>query len=233
MSLIEGDLDMFSDVEFDFIKQAAKRTKNQGELAVAKWIIDLNGHWYGPWNWTDTKLKIIQFCAEECKRQHSGEMSVYDMISAWDFAIETSPPRRPYVKRLTLAFIEHIGSLVEPIDNIKGFRTIPIGVTDGFGGWNEKAQWDRVPQLLTHLIESYYEGNLDPKKVWDEVENGSGPIGFHNLSKRAEDQFYYEYENIHPFRDGNGRSGKILYNYLLGTLENPQMPPNFWGSSNP
>lgn len=228
---------MFSDVEFDFIRQAATavRIKGQDELAVAKWIIDLNGHWYGPWNWIDTKLKIIQFCADECKRQRSGEMSVYDMISAWDFAIEhkiKSSPRSTmdfYIRRIDLDFIEHIGSLVEPIDNQKGFRQIPIGVTDGFGGWIEKAQWQEVPRLLTLLIESYYEGNL-ARRV-EEVHNGW--IGHTAISKNAEDQFYYEYENIHPFRDGNGRSGKILYNYLLGTLENPQMPPNFWGGNNP
>jgi fido (protein-threonine AMPylation protein) len=70
-------------------------------------------------------------------------------------------------------------------------------------------------------LESYYEDGLI--------------IGIknHPLAVTKEDQFYYEYENIHPFRDGNGRTGKILYNYLLGTLDNPKMPPNFWGSSNP
>lgn len=215
---------LFSDIELDFIKQAAKKTKNQGELAVAKWIIDLNGHWYGPWNWTEAKLDVIKYCAEECKRQRSGEKSVYDMINAWDYAIT-------FKGRITPDFIEHIGSLVEPIDNVKGFRTIPIGVTNGKGGWIEKAEWREVPRLLTLLIESYYEGNLTGGSVFGIVD--AEMFAMHPLAKNAEDQFYYDYENIHPFRDGNGRSGKILYNYLCGTLENPIMPPNFWGSSNP
>ena len=43
-------------------------------------------------------------------------------------------------------------------------------------------------------------------------------------------KFYREFEEIHPFVDGNGRTGKILLNYLNGTLENPVFPPNdFWG----
>lgn len=44
---------------------------------------------------------------------------------------------------------------------------------------------------------------------------------------------YKEFEEIHPFSDGNGRVGKILFNWLLGMLHEPAMPPNFFGGDNP
>lgn len=36
---------------------------------------------------------------------------------------------------------------------------------------------------------------------------------------------YTKFELIHPFVDGNGRVGKIILNWLSGTLEDPIFPP--------
>ena len=47
------------------------------------------------------------------------------------------------------------------------------------------------------------------------------------------EEAYRTFEEIHPFADGNGRVGKILYNWLKGSLEDPQMPPNFFNCANP
>lgn len=54
-----------------------------------------------------------------------------------------------------------------------------------------------------------------------------------NLPDMTPAEAYKEFELIHPFADGNGRTGKIIFNYLNGSLLKPEWPPNFWGIANP
>jgi len=39
-------------------------------------------------------------------------------------------------------------------------------------------------------------------------------------------EFYWGFEKIHPFTDGNGRVGSLLYNFLDCGLSNPEHPPS-------
>lgn len=218
---------MFTEQQLERIKVAAKKRKNQGELAVFKEIFEAKPIPGTPISETVpkfsiTQARVIEYCAEQYKRQHSGEMSVYDMVNAWEYATKIF---RSVPNHLDTSLIQVIGKLVEPDDNRNGFRTIPMGVTDGMGGWIEKANWEQVPRLLEHLLASYYAGYMTPVRSEDENQDSYA----HPLSVTAEDEFYFNFEEIHPFVDGNGRTGKILYNYLLGTLDNPVMPPPNFG----
>src|SRR5574338_12191 len=137
---------------------------------------------------------ISSYCAEEVKRQGRGPKEVGYMISAWMDALSD----QYHGERLSLAQIEKWGVTIEPALNSNGFRKEPVYVVGG--GFVEKMPH---PNEIMQLLDRW-------AKVYVPAVSAS--------------EAYKRFEEIHPFSDGNGRTGKIIFNYLNGTLLTPQWP---------
>jgi hypothetical protein len=70
---------------------------------------------------TQEQLKVIEYCAEEVRRQGDGPTNVYDMLNAWEFMIKIRDEFGPEHK-LQIGTIAHLGKMVEPTENPNGFR---------------------------------------------------------------------------------------------------------------
>lgn len=133
-------------------------------------------------------LDNVRFCAEECKRQQSGEISVYWMCQALDYALRNVP---------TTVYVLELAAYVEPVKNAHGFRTVPVTLPSGV------VPVTNFYRQLDALLQARWEFRLSAEEA------------------------YQEFEKIHPFIDGNGRVGAILYNAWLG-FPNPLLtPPKF------
>jgi hypothetical protein len=142
-------------------------------------------------------MNVEKFCAEEVARQRDHDpKAVSGLISAWRFAIAKYDEYGTEFPPLTTSFIEQLGFLAKPTINHSGFRMYPIRI-----GYDTKEHHE-IPRRMSMLVSAYNNGDLDPQEL------------------------YMEYEDIHPFGDGNGRTGKILFNWANGTLRDPVMPEN-------
>ena len=97
--------------------------------------------------------------------------------------------------KLNLNFIEKIHDmLLENIDDRKGIRTHEIRIL----GYPFKPSPARYIKSDMELLLKWYEENKEK---------------MHPLVLAI--FFHHKFENIHPFSDGNGRTGRVLINYIL------------------
>lgn len=148
---------------------------------------------------TKVNLNIVNFCARECKLQMSGELSVAWMVDAWLYAIERSLSNDDGWT-YTLPTVDDVINL--------GRLCEPDENRNGF-----RTCWVQVRA-----------STID----WQNIHSQIDSLILHGLTTLTPAEFFKEYEEIHPFRDGNGRSGQILFNWLNTTLNSPEWAPNFF-----
>lgn len=144
-------------------------------------------------------LDDVRWAAAECKRQHSGEMSVSWMCDALEYARDGAPK---FV--WTAQTIINLARYIEPEQNSRGYRQLPVVLPSS-------------PIAIPFFDEASYSLKLN--RLLQAVE----------LSAY---EAYREFELLHPFIDGNGRVGAILYNRWMGTLNGPLLtPPEVFNAS--
>lgn len=142
---------------------------------------------------------VREWCRNECIRQHA--------TTDGDFRnMERSWHYafglfRSGVPPLIVSEIRIMAEMVDPIANPRGrFRTGPAVFMNGGRACH------------AHLIESHLTWLVECLK------DGMTP-----------NEFYQDLMWIHPFKDGNGRVGALVYNILNGTILNPVVPPEYGG----
>lgn len=194
--------------------------------------------------WQPGEGDVDGFIHDEVVRQFhdprvhdDGGVRVTWMTAAWHHAQRLSQFEKP-----TATMIESLGRLVEPKVNADGFRKYDVYIGNGKG-----APPQLVPRLVTELA------GLAPAAAPRTGREGVHPAQYRALWQYAvlspddilasfvefasyvktADDWYLAYEAIHPFGDGNGRTGKILHNWLLGTLAEPVLVADYFGGGNP
>ena len=143
-------------------------------------------------------LADIDWAANECLRQRTGPIEVVHLCRALDYLrCMVNITGEPIVKP-TLDLVVTLGKLIEPQQNARGIRTLPIQIK---GFTNHPVD---LPHRVEHLGSHYF-----------------------NTPDMTADEWYFRFEVIHPFNDGNGRVGSLIWNMLNFSLDDLRVPPQF------
>ena len=97
-------------------------------------------------------------------------------------------------------FIKKINATINKnIKDTEGYRKIGVLIK---GSDHIPPEPEKIPNLMNYFVYNY---NHDENNIFDKIAT-----------------YHIEFEKIHPFEDGNGRTGRLLLNYEL--LKN-NLPP--------
>lgn len=101
---------------------------------------------------------------------------------------------------LNEGFIKKLNETInKDIKDTKGYRAVQVFIR---GSEHIPPEPEKVPNLMMYYIYNY---NHDEQDIFEKIA-----------------RYHIEFEKIHPFEDGNGRTGRLLLNYEL--LKN-NLPP--------
>lgn len=125
-----------------------------------------------------------------------------DHFSAYEYVMEnlSHPLDEAFLKEVNWRLVEHTLSYTAPGSVAGEYTDVDMAAGDTIFG-NHETLVARVPKLLASTEAAIQRQSANPLVL---------AARFHG---------YYEY--LHPFRDGNGRTGRLLSNYILMRLGHP------------
>jgi len=106
---------------------------------------------------------------------------------------------------VTVQFVKDLGLFVDPKQNEFGYRRVQVFFANTLHfTMGEAAKPEHIEEQVETLVGAWLDERVTPE------------------------EFYHHFQMIHPFLDGNGRVGAILFNHMKGTLDAPKSAPDFF-----
>lgn len=155
-------------------------------------------------------MNVLDYIAHETERQSGTVREGLGMYGAWQYAKSIYDEGFPLGENA-------LCHMVKCINGIEGYRNTPVFFRSG----GHAVNYMSIPRAMAALSEALRNPALG-------MSQNRGHENFINVP----DTLTKEFLSIHPFADGNGRVGSLMWNFLRGSLADPEPMPYFFGDDN-
>lgn len=142
----------------------------------------------------------FDYCASETVRQSGTMAEAIGMFSAWQYFAKFESNGLRLAEDDLITAVRTIKN-----DPSLNYRKVPAVFNQGVPAIPASS----VPRAMSSLFYGLREVGVDT---------------YHDAS-----HWTVEFLLIHPFADGNGRVGSLMWNFLNGSIANPEPMPYFFG----
>ncbi len=190
----------------EFFQGAIRPYRNTQELQRAREEGKLTGAHYETETLIDRTKILFQLVSLKIQADRSAADLKKGNNDAFAYALDLS--------KLTIPEIININAIVNNESGIHtGFKT---SNNDILSASFETCPKELVPIRMQELLHKYYNEWAEELIPYDEtIDNDDTKTAHLRAICEREAKFHIEFERIHPFEDGNGRTGRIILNRNL------------------